>query len=98
MYWAERVMQELQEFCDDAQVAVGRGGDEDQLPGTRALMAEFESIKLCAGEIDRDAARYRFLRNQDINVICEGGVFAGMTPENVALTGAALDAAIDVRL
>ncbi|MFW2439103.1 MAG: hypothetical protein ACN4GR_07000 [Arenicellales bacterium] len=43
--WAERVMQELQDFCDEAQVADGNPYGENCLPGTRALMEEFERIK-----------------------------------------------------
>lgn len=42
--WADRVMQELQEFCDDAQEAAGNPDGEDQLPGVRALMEEYERI------------------------------------------------------
>lgn len=42
-----------------------------------------------------DARRYRFLRSRDLHAIHLGGVFAGMTPENLVLNGAALDAAVD---
>ena len=43
----------------------------------------------------RDAARYRWLRSRDLNTIVEGGVFAGLTPENVVLNGEDLDRAVD---
>lgn len=43
----------------------------------------------------QDAARYRWLRSRDLDTISKGGVFAGMTPENVVLNGPDLDAAID---
>ena len=45
-----------------------------------------------------DAARYQFLRGRDLNTIYMGGVFAGITPENVVLNGDDLDAAIDANL
>ena len=43
--WAERVMQELQDFCDEAQHSAGNPDGEDCLLGTRALMSEYERIK-----------------------------------------------------
>ncbi|HHE1116524.1 TPA: ead/Ea22-like family protein, partial [Pseudomonas aeruginosa] len=33
----------------------------------------------------KDAARYRWLRERDLETIRQGGVFAGMTPENIVL-------------
>lgn len=42
-----------------------------------------------------DAARYRWLRSRDVSTIRDGGVFAGVTPENLILTEADLDEAID---
>lgn len=41
------------------------------------------------------AARYRFLRERDLETISQGGVFAGMTPDNVVLNGEDLDQAVD---
>ena len=46
----------------------------------------------------RDAERYRWLRSRDLDVIETGGVFAGMTPDNVALSGNELDEAIDAAM
>lgn len=43
----------------------------------------------------RDAARYNYLRDRDLDTITKGGVFAGMTPKNVILNGVDLDDAID---
>ncbi|MFU2763946.1 hypothetical protein ACM7NW_29965 [Pseudomonas aeruginosa] len=43
----------------------------------------------------KDAARYRWLRERDLETIIQGGVFAGMTPENIVLNQEDLDAAID---
>ena len=49
-------------------------------------------------QLQRDAARYQFLRNRDLESIKVGGVFAGMTPDNVVLNGVDLDAAIDAAM
>lgn len=46
----------------------------------------------------RDAGRYRWLRQRDLETIGGGGVFAGMTPENIVLNGDDLDNAIDAAL
>ncbi|MFG8224629.1 ead/Ea22-like family protein [Pseudomonas aeruginosa] len=46
----------------------------------------------------RDAARYRWLRERDLETIRQGGVFAGMTPENIVINQEDLDAAIDAAL
>lgn len=47
---------------------------------------------------DRDAARYRWLRSRNVDAIESGGIFAGLTPENVVLTGEDLDHAIDAAM
>lgn len=44
------------------------------------------------------ARRYAYLRERNLDAISSGGVFAGMTPENVVLNGDDLDAAIDASL
>ena len=44
---------------------------------------------------ERDAMRYQWLRKKDIETIYEGGVFGGLTPDNVVLNEDDLDAAID---
>lgn len=43
----------------------------------------------------KDAVRCRWLRERDLETIRQGGVFAGMTPENIVLNQEDLDAAID---
>ncbi|EMS3863843.1 hypothetical protein [Pseudomonas aeruginosa] len=55
------------------------------------LIAEIEHLR-------KDAARYRWLRERDLETIRQGGVFAGMTPENIVLNQEDLDAAIDAAL
>ena len=48
-----------------------------------------------ATDIADDAARYRWLKSRDLNTIKDGGVFAGMTPDNYIITGDDLDRAVD---
>ena len=48
--------------------------------------------------IRRDAARYRWLRERDLDTIDAGGVFAGQTPQNLVLNGEDLDRAIDAAM
>ncbi|RTS51513.1 hypothetical protein DY943_17460 [Pseudomonas aeruginosa] len=55
------------------------------------LIAEVERLRT-------DAARYRWLRERDLETISRGGVFAGMTPENIVLNLEDLDAAIDAAI
>ncbi|WP_027015518.1 hypothetical protein [Comamonas composti] len=45
-----------------------------------------------------DAMRYRWLRERDLDTLSKGGVFAGMTPNNVVLNGDDLDDAIDAAI
>lgn len=46
----------------------------------------------------KDAMRYQYLRNADVDAIHKGGIFAGKTPENVVINGEDLDEAIDKAL
>lgn len=46
-------------------------------------------------QVTQYARRYAYLRERDLDAIVEGGVFAGMTPDNVVLNGDDLDNAID---
>lgn len=43
----------------------------------------------------RDAERYRWLRERDLDTIFMGGVFVGKTPDNIVLNGIDCDAAVD---
>ena len=52
--------------------------------------ADREYMQLC-----KDAERYRWLRERDLDTIHNGGVFAGLTPENMVVNLEHLDAAID---
>lgn len=50
------------------------------------------------GDLYLDALRYRWLRARDLDSIQQGGVFVGLTPENLVLNGADLDGAIDTEM
>lgn len=94
------------DYCGDdpkvqrGQIAVCSYGQ------ARIARQKFESdaLKACAGMSDpvaeiaalqRDAIRYRWLRSRDLDTINAGGIFAGMTPQNIVLNEGDLDAAID---
>ncbi|PHR91067.1 MAG: hypothetical protein COA69_13525 [Robiginitomaculum sp.] len=49
-------------------------------------------------ELELYASRYQYLRNVDLDKISVGGVFAGMTPENVVLNEEHLDLAVDIEI
>lgn len=63
----------------------------------RALTRENKRLRSELAELRRDAERYRWLRARDLDSIHKGGVFAGMTPENVVLNREDLDSAVDAR-
>jgi hypothetical protein len=46
----------------------------------------------------KDAVRYQYLRGRDLETISNGGVFAGMTPDNIVLNGDDLDDAVDAAM
>jgi len=54
-----------------------------------------KSLKEERDALREDAERYRYLRQVDIKAIKKGGVFAGMTPENVVINKEHLDIAVD---
>lgn len=48
-----------------------------------------------ANELRQNAERYQWLRSRDLETISHGGVFAGITPQNMVLNEETLDEAID---
>lgn len=46
----------------------------------------------------KDAERYRWLRSRDVDTISKGGVFAGMTPQNLVINEETLDEAVDAAM
>jgi len=51
-----------------------------------------------APQLRLDAGRYRWLRSRDLETISQGGVFAGLTPDNLVLNEETLDQAIDAAM
>lgn len=89
-------------LCDQLQVDLtardeqidalrqGMKGDYD-LDAWLAFVEEAPQLRL-------DAGRYRWLRSRDLESISQGGVFAGMTPDNLVLNEETLDQAIDAAM
>ena len=66
-----------------------------------AAAAEIDRLQTRVTELaqfERDARRYRYLRERDLDTIHKGGIFAGCVPENVVVNGDDLDAAIDTAM
>lgn len=51
-----------------------------------------------ANELRKDAERYQWLRSRDLETIRHGGVFAGITPQNIVLNEETLDDSIDAAM
>ncbi|MDM9555578.1 hypothetical protein QU926_18310 [Pseudomonas asiatica] len=68
----------------------GMKGDYD-LDAWLAFVEEAPQLRL-------DAERYRWLRSRDLETISKGGVFAGLTPDNLVLNEETLDQAIDAAM
>lgn len=68
----------------------GMKGDYD-LDAWLAFVEEAPQLRL-------DAGRYRWLRSRDLETISQGGVFAGLTPDNLVLNEETLDQAIDAAM
>jgi hypothetical protein len=60
--------------------------------------AEHFAILADVRELERNDARYRYLRQRDLDAIVEGGVFAGLVPDNMVINGDDLDDAIDAAI
>lgn len=80
----------LQQRLNAADEALHKADDDFALMSLEAAQ-RMELLEI-------DAARYRWLRERDLNSIHEGGVFAGRTPQNIVLNGEHLDQAIDAVL
>lgn len=90
---AEGARSSLSERLIDAIEGVleGRGITAEQASEILAYLQYGSSMH----DTRRDAERYRKLRDADINAIHKGGVFAGLTPDNVVINGEDLDIAVD---
>lgn len=72
--------------CDIGAIGKALGADMDD---------DGSAIEGLAQETRLDAERYRWLRSRDVNSISKGGVFAGITPQNLVINEETLDEAVD---
>jgi len=59
---------------------------------------ELESLRAEVHRLRKDAARYNVLRQADVDTVHNGGLFAGLTPENIVINGRDLDERVDAVL
>ncbi|QPG62124.1 hypothetical protein HFV04_021745 [Pseudomonas sp. BIGb0427] len=75
--------------CDIGAIGQALGADEND---------DGSEIEGLAAELRKDAERYRWLRTRDVNTISQGGVFAGITPQNLVINEETLDEAVDAAI
>lgn len=64
--------------------------------GPDVVMAEaYDQLKAENETLRKDAERYRVLRQADVDTIHNGGLFAGLTPDNIVINGHDLDRRTD---
>lgn len=64
--------------------------------GPDVVMAEaYDQLKAENEALRKDAERYRVLRQADVDTIHNGGLFAGLTPDNIVINGHDLDRRAD---
>lgn len=77
----------------------GVPGKGPAIEAANNLLAECYGLlgKLAAENdaLRKDAERYRVLRQADVDTIHNGGLFAGLTPDNIVITGHDLDRRTD---
>lgn len=86
---AERIIHAIEGECDGLAITAEQASNILAYLQYGATMNEAQAIQ-------RDAERYRKLRAADINAIHKGGVFVGLTPDNVVINGEDLDIAVDL--
>ncbi len=84
---AEEREQKVKLF-DEAQAITIELGHANVSTALKALIRENKSLRT-------DAERYQVLRQADIDTIQNGGLFAGLTPENLVINGHDLDERTD---
>ena len=57
-----------------------------------------EHLQVSAENVLTQALRYQHLRGVDLDKVYVGGVFVGLTPENIVLNGEELDQAVDAAI
>lgn len=86
------VAESLRDEMKGIALATGRSKTDGESDTDWAFMAEE------VAELARDAARYRWLRERDLDTIDRGGVFAGKTPDNIVMNQEDLDQHVDAAM
>ncbi|KAF4559154.1 hypothetical protein [Pseudomonas sp. CES] len=64
--------------------------------GPEVVMASaYDQLKAENEALRKDAERYRVLRQADVDTIQNGGLFAGLAPDNIVINGHDLDRRTD---
>ncbi len=97
-------VEELQEKLAENKILIslptlpGKNTIDRLITHCAKLQVQIESADEWRNQRNLDAERYNWLRNRNTETIKKGGVFAGLTPENVILNGQELDREIDYHL
>lgn len=59
---------------------------------------DLKRASLVIAHLAPDAARYRYLRGRQVSTLKDGGLFAGLTPDNLVINGPDLDARVDAAI
>lgn len=98
--WQARAALERKPSDDIPDFTPGNGNKAERR--ATALLAQLQSDLTARDEeldgVRIDAGRYRWLRSRDLDAISKGGVFAGMTPDNLVLNEDTLDREIDAAM
>lgn len=86
------------DLLNDIQFHIAGLGAQKQSDPTVLLLKRAANDLAKMHYISIDAKRYRWLRMRDVDTIHRGGIFAGITPQNVVVNGDDLDAAIDAAI
>ncbi|QKL02641.1 hypothetical protein GEV39_15115 [Pseudomonas sp. NY5710] len=57
-----------------------------------------DGFEAMADGLRLDAERYRWIRHRNLDTISQGGVFAGITPQNLVINEETLDEAVDAAM
>ncbi|PMY63158.1 MULTISPECIES: hypothetical protein [Pseudomonas] len=80
------------------QMEAWKAASNQDLMARGSLMIQVEELDAENEALRKDAERYQWLRERDLETVYLGGVFAGLTPDNLILNGKELDAAIDAAM
>lgn len=80
------------------QMEAWKSANSQDLRARGELMIQVEKLEAENEALRKDAERYRWLRSRDLETISQGGVFAGITPQNMVLNEETLDQAVDAAM